>query len=61
MFKDGDGLSANIVIDEKSDNNENAVRGYIKLYNRENPTYRQISKVYFVNELERTGSGKVKR
>ncbi len=61
VFKDGDGLSANIVIDEKSDNNENAVRDYIKLYNRENPTYRQISKVYFVNELERTGSGKMKR
>ena len=61
IFKDGNAIGAKIVACEKTENIENDIRRYIKLYNKNNPTYRQISNIYFVDKLEMTGSGKAKR
>ena len=42
--------------------NEDAVAEYIKEYNNELPTYRQVYKVnYTAIPLEKTGTGKIKR
>lgn len=61
VYEEDGALAAKIVERKRSEESRDAIHRSIREYNRSNPIYLQIRHVHFVDMLEKTGSGKVKR